>query len=65
MEKRLHTSKSPTKKDELRVIKSREDEFQWSFFKPTEVYNKNTRLRRNEKLKECEGTQKKQRKKKL
>lgn len=30
MEKRLHTSKSPTKKDELRVIKSREDEFQWS-----------------------------------
>ena len=66
MEERLPTSKSPTKKDELWITKSREDEFQWAIFKPTKVYNKNTRLIRNEKLrKECEGTQKTQRKKKL
>lgn len=60
MEERLPTSKSPTKKDELWITKSRDDEFQWAFFKPTEVYNKNIKLIRNEKLrKECEGTQKK------
>lgn len=50
MEETLPISKSPTKKDELWITKSREDELQWAFFKSTEVYDKNTRIIRNEKL---------------
>lgn len=49
MEVRLPTSKSPTKKDELWITKSREDDFS-EHFQTNRKYNKNTRLIRNEKL---------------
>lgn len=49
MEERLPTSKSPTKKDELWITKSRKDDFM-SIFQTTEVCNKNTRLVETEKL---------------